>query len=91
MTLFDHAVLALIGFSVLTGLLRGFTREVISLASWAVAFLLASIYGGDAAPLLARQIPDESWRALAAVVAANLRVAAPLVEAAATRQQRRWQ
>ena len=69
MTLFDHAVLALIGFSVLTGLLRGFTREVISLASWAVAFLLASIYGGDAAPLLARQVPDESWRALAAVVA----------------------
>ena len=69
MTLFDHAVRAITGFSVLTGLLRGFTREVIALASWAVAFLVASVYGGDAAPLLARQIPDDHWRALAAVVA----------------------
>ena len=69
MTLFDHAVLTITGFSVLLGLMRGFTREVISLASWAVAFIVASVYGGDAAPLLARQIPDDSWRALAAVAA----------------------
>jgi membrane protein required for colicin V production len=69
MTLFDHAVLTITGFSVLLGVIRGFTREVIALASWAVAFLVASIYGGEAAPLLARQIPDDSWRALAAWVA----------------------
>ncbi len=69
MTLFDHAVLTLTGFSVLLGLLRGFTREVIALASWAVAFLVASYYGGDAAPLLEKQIPDESWRVLAAFIA----------------------
>jgi membrane protein required for colicin V production len=69
MTLFDHAVLVLTGFSVLLGVIRGLTREVISLASWAVAFLVASVYGGEAAPLLARQIPDESWRVLAAFVA----------------------
>jgi membrane protein required for colicin V production len=69
MTLFDHAVLTITGFSVLLGVIRGFTREVIALASWAVAFLVASVYGGEAAPLLARQIPDESWRVLAAFVA----------------------
>lgn len=69
MTLFDHAVLTLTGFSVLLGLLRGFTREVIALASWVVAFLVASVYGGEAAPLLASQIPDESWRVLASFVA----------------------
>jgi membrane protein required for colicin V production len=69
MTLFDHAVLTITGFSVLLGVIRGFTREVIALASWAVAFLVASIYGGEAAPLLARQIPDDSWRALAACAA----------------------
>ncbi len=69
MTLFDHAVLTLIGFSVLLGVIRGFAREVIALASWAVAIVVASVYGGEAAPLLARQIPDESWRVLAAFVA----------------------
>lgn len=69
MTLFDHAVLTLIGFSVLLGVIRGFAREVIALASWAVAIVVASVYGGEAAPLLAQQIPDESWRVLAAFVA----------------------
>jgi membrane protein required for colicin V production len=69
MTLFDHAVLTITGFSVLLGVIRGLTREVIALASWAIAFLVASVYGGAAAPLLARQIPDESWRVLAAFVA----------------------
>ena len=69
MTLFDHAVLTVTGFSVLLGLLRGFTREVIALASWALAFLAASVYGGDAAALLVKQIPDDSWRVLAAFAA----------------------
>jgi membrane protein required for colicin V production len=69
MTLFDYAVLAVIGFSVLLGALRGFSREVISLSAWAVAFVAAGAFGGDLAPLLARQITDESGRVLAAVVA----------------------
>ena len=69
MTLFDYAVLTITGFSVLLGTLRGLAREVIALAAWAVAFVAAGVYGGDVAPLLARQIPDESWRVLAAVVA----------------------
>ena len=69
MTLFDHVVLTIGGFSVLLGVLRGFTREVIALAGWVVAFTMASAYSGTAAPLLATQIPDESWRVLAAFVA----------------------
>ncbi len=68
MMLFDYAVLAIVGFSVLLGVIRGFVREVIALASWVVAFVAASAYGGAVAPLLARQIPDDNWRALAAVV-----------------------
>ena len=69
MTLFDYAVLTIAGFSVLLGVIRGLVREVIALASWVVAFVVASLYGGAVAPLLARQIPDENWRVLAAVVA----------------------
>jgi len=68
MTLFDYAVLAIVGLSVLLGVLRGFVREVIALGSWVVAFVVSSAYGGDLAPLLAGQIPDENWRVLAAVV-----------------------
>lgn len=69
MTLFDYVALAIVGFSVLLGVLRGFVREVIALGSWVVAFVLASAYGSDVASLLAMQIPDERWRVLAAVVA----------------------
>ena len=69
MMLFDYAVLAIVGFSVLLGVIRGFVREVIALASWVVAFVVAGAYGGAVAPLLARQIPDDNWRVLAAVVA----------------------
>ncbi len=69
MTLLDYAVLAIAGVSVLLGVIRGFVREVIALASWVAAFVGASAYGGTLAPLLAQQIPDEKWRVLAAVVA----------------------
>jgi len=69
MTLIDYAVLLIIGFSLLLGATRGLVREVIALVAWIVAFVVAGAYGGDLAPLLARQIPDESWRSLAAVVA----------------------
>ena len=68
MTLFDHAVLAISGFSVLFGLMRGFTREVISLASWAVAFIAASAYGGSAAGQFTAQVADDNWRALVGFV-----------------------
>lgn len=68
MTLFDHAVLAISGFSVLFGLMRGFTREVISLASWAVAFVVASAYGGSAATQFTTQVADDNWRALVGFV-----------------------
>lgn len=68
MTLFDYVVLGIIGVSMLLGLIRGLVREVIALGSWVVAFVVSSAYGGAVAPLLAQQIPDESWRVLAAVV-----------------------
>jgi len=69
MTLLDHAVLAITGFSMLLGLLRGFTREVIALASWVVAFIVAGAWGADMSRVLEPQIADASWRALAAFVA----------------------
>jgi membrane protein required for colicin V production len=49
LTLVDLAVIALVGVSVLFALWRGAVREVLSLASWVVAFFAAKIF----APALA--------------------------------------
>ena len=38
----DYIIIGIIVFSVLVSLLRGFVREVMSLASWVVAFFIAS-------------------------------------------------
>ncbi|MFD1805827.1 CvpA family protein [Pasteurella oralis] len=38
----DYIIIAIIAFSIIISLLRGFIREVMSLVSWVVAFLVAS-------------------------------------------------
>ena len=38
----DYIIIAIIAFSIIVSLLRGFVREVMSLASWVVAFIVAS-------------------------------------------------
>lgn len=38
----DYIIIAIIVFSILISLMRGFVREVLSLASWIIAFFVAS-------------------------------------------------
>lgn len=64
LTLFDYVVLSLIGFSVLMGVLRGFLREVLALAGWVAAFIVARLYTAQLVPLLPLQIPGEAMRYL---------------------------
>lgn len=66
MTVFDYAVLGIIGFSVLLSMLRGFVREVLKLAGWVAAVLVARLYTTQLAPLLPDSIPNESLRLIAA-------------------------
>lgn len=40
----DYIIIGIIAFSILVSLLRGFVREVMSLASWVVAFFVASYF-----------------------------------------------
>lgn len=40
----DYAIIAVIGFSSLISLIRGFVREALSLVSWGCAFFIASHY-----------------------------------------------
>jgi membrane protein required for colicin V production len=62
----DYTILAIIGISILISVLRGFTREALSLAGWIVAFWVAMTFGGNLARLLEHQIPVPSLRIMAA-------------------------
>lgn len=66
MTIFDYAVLGLVGISVLLSMLRGFVRETLALAGWVAAFVVAKLYTTQLAPLLPQAIPTEALRLLAA-------------------------
>lgn len=68
MTSFDYVFLAIIGLSVLISIMRGFAREVLSLAGWIIAFFVARAYCLEVAQLLPAAIPSESLRILAAFI-----------------------
>jgi hypothetical protein len=71
LTAFDVAVLIVIALSVLISLMRGVTREALSLACWLGASAVAW-YGFGYARELARQTIETDWLADAAALA-NLR------------------
>jgi membrane protein required for colicin V production len=66
MTAFDYAVLAIIGLSVLLSVWRGALRELLALAGWVVAFVLAQRYAVAVALLLPDSIPAPELKLLAA-------------------------
>jgi len=68
MTIFDYAVLLIIGLSVLLSLMRGLLREVLGLAGWVAAFFVAKIFAVEVAPMLPAAIPGEPVRLLVAFV-----------------------
>ncbi|NKF24290.1 CvpA family protein [Solimonas marina] len=62
MTWIDYCIVALALISVLVGVVRGFTREILSLCTWVFAFLMAALFGGRAAYLLEGHIADPALR-----------------------------
>ncbi|HAT30597.1 MAG TPA: colicin V production protein [Janthinobacterium sp.] len=69
MTIFDYVVLFVLAASVIISTLRGLVKEILSLVSWIVAFVLANAYGARLAPLLPGVIPGEVVRLIVAFVA----------------------
>lgn len=65
MTLLDIIVLAIIGISILLGVIKGLVREVLSLAAWVMAFLAANLAAPEAAQLLPQGMASEEIRLLA--------------------------
>ena len=69
MTIFDYLVLFVLICSVLISMLRGLVKEVLSLASWIIAFVVANAYGEALATMLPDVIPGESTKLIVAYIA----------------------
>lgn len=52
MTWFDYGVIAILGFSLLVGVLRGLLREFVMLLGWIAAFVIATAFSGRLTPLM---------------------------------------
>jgi membrane protein required for colicin V production len=69
MTWFDYIVLGIIGVSVLFSIIHGLVRELLSLASWIIAFGVAQYYADTLAPLLPVALTNPAARLLLAFLA----------------------
>jgi membrane protein required for colicin V production len=67
MTLFDYLVLFIFITSIIIGTLRGLFKEILSLAGWIVAFLVANAYGVKLAEFI--PLEQQSIRLITAFVA----------------------
>ena len=65
----DYVILAVIGLSVLTGLFRGFVKELIALCVWIMAIWLAYTYSQQVEPWLQPYIQDKTVRIAVSFVA----------------------
>ncbi|WP_377701447.1 CvpA family protein [Pseudoduganella sp. UC29_71] len=68
MTLFDYLVIFVLIASVVISTMRGLVKEMISLASWIVAFVVANAYGAELAKLLPAMVPGEVVRLILAFI-----------------------
>ena len=81
MTVFDYAVVLTIGFSALLGMWRGVVSELLALAAWVLAIVLARAFAHRLAVELAPWIADPALQylmAFAVIVAGVLLLAALL-------------
>jgi len=58
----DYAIIAIIAISMLVGAMRGFIKEVLALAIWALAFAMAYRFAGGVGELMEAQITLPSAR-----------------------------
>jgi membrane protein required for colicin V production len=66
MTWVDYAVIAIVGISILLSIIHGLVREIMSLLSWIVAFVVAQMFAAEtAALLLPASLDNPSLRLLA--------------------------
>lgn len=69
MTVFDYLVLVVLICSVVISMLRGLVKEILSLLSWIVSFVVANAYGEQLASLLPAMFPGSVTRLIVAFLA----------------------
>lgn len=69
MTAFDYLVILILLCSIVISTFRGLVREVLSLVSWIVAFMVANAYGESLSILLPDVIPGGLTRLIVAFLA----------------------
>lgn len=69
MTLFDYLVLIILLSSIIISMMRGLIKEILSLLSWVVAFVLANAYSETLASWLPMAIPGQIIRLMVAFIA----------------------
>jgi membrane protein required for colicin V production len=68
MTWLDYAVLIALAASILWGVWRGFVHEVVSVASWVLAFLAANMFAGAIGEALPKSMLTPEARVLVSFV-----------------------
>jgi membrane protein required for colicin V production len=68
-TIFDYLVLFVLTCSVVVSTLRGLVKEILSLLSWIVSFVVANAYGEKLATLLPDMVPGHTTRLIVAFIA----------------------
>jgi membrane protein required for colicin V production len=68
-TIFDYLLIFVLVSSVIIGTLRGLVKEVLSLAGWIVAFVVANAYGPWLAAMLPDAVPGPVLRLMVAFIA----------------------
>ena len=69
MTVFDYLVLLILICSIVISTMRGLVKEVLSLASWVIALVVANSYGAELAQLLPSVVPGGVTRLIVAFIA----------------------
>ncbi len=69
MTIFDYVVLFVLVASVIISTLRGLVKEMLSLAGWIVAFVVANRYSAPLAAMLPEAVPGDVVRLIVAFIA----------------------
>lgn len=69
MTIFDYLVLFVLACSVIISTMRGLVKEILSLMSWVVSFVVANAYGESLAVLLPDMVPGGTSRLIIAFIA----------------------
>jgi membrane protein required for colicin V production len=73
-TIFDYVVLFILVSSVVISTMRGLVKEILSLAGWVAAFVVANAFGAKLAPMLPSVIPGDALRLIVAFIALFLGV-----------------